>query len=164
MLRRRLRVKRYEDLFSGVLFTVLGIGALIVALSYPMGTATRMGPGYLPMILSGLLTLLGLAIILGSLSLAPPAPDGPEGELPAFLVGFSGVLRPMIFISAALVSFSVLLPRLGLVIAVIVLVIISSFAEPRLRPFTVAALALALATVSVLIFSRGLGLPIPIWP
>ena len=40
-----------RDFWSGVLFTLLGVGALVIGSKYTLGTAARMGPGYFPRIL-----------------------------------------------------------------------------------------------------------------
>ena len=45
----------------------IGAAAMFIARNYPFGTALRMGPGYFPMLLGGLLILFGLAILASGL-------------------------------------------------------------------------------------------------
>ena len=52
-----------DDLVAGGIFVALGLAFAIGARSYELGTAFRMGPGYVPLVLGGLLALLGLAVI-----------------------------------------------------------------------------------------------------
>jgi hypothetical protein len=44
---------------SGVIFVGIGAIALTIARDYPMGSALRMGPGYFPNVLGGILILFG---------------------------------------------------------------------------------------------------------
>ena len=48
-----------KDFWSGVIFVIFGLAAVIIGRDYSMGTAGRMGPAYFPTILGGLLVLIG---------------------------------------------------------------------------------------------------------
>ena len=48
-------IRGQQDFWSGLLFVGFGAVALVIGRDYAMGTAMRMGPGYFPMILAGLL-------------------------------------------------------------------------------------------------------------
>ena len=141
----------------------LGLGALWMALGYPMGTAARMGPGYMPAILGGLLTLLGAVITLKSLHVAR-AGETVREPAPGFAAEIARLMRPLFFVVVALLSFAHILPRYGLVAAVVVLVLISAFADHRPRLIPVVPLAIVLAFATVLIFVHGLGIPLRVWP
>ena len=56
-----------KDFWSGVIF--LGVGVAFVGLGrhYPMGTTMRMGPGYFPMVLGGLLASIGFILMVRAL-------------------------------------------------------------------------------------------------
>lgn len=60
-------IRHPQDFWSGVMFMFFGLAAVIIGQDYPMGTAGRMGPAYFPVVLGGLLTLIGLATTLRSL-------------------------------------------------------------------------------------------------
>ena len=55
-------IRDSKSVVCGAMFAAIGVGAFIAALSYPFGNAQRMGPGFFPMMLSGLLALLGILI------------------------------------------------------------------------------------------------------
>jgi hypothetical protein len=160
---RRLEVRDAEDLVSGLIFVGLGLGAVVIALGYPMGTAARMGPGYFPTVLGGLLAVIGLAIVVKSLGVSQPEERAGERQ-PGLGDALLRLLRPLVFVAGALVAFAFLLPRYGLVLAVIALVMISAFADHRPRLLRAIPLAAVMAALVVLVFVRGLGLPIRVWP
>ena len=129
----------------------MGIAFMVLARQYRFGTPARMGPGFFPTILGGILAALGL-------SLSIPALVRNGDPLPR--VG----LRPLLTILAAIVVFALLLQPLGFVLAAIVLVLIAGFADPELRRIETAGLALLLTAFSVGIFVLLLGLPLNLWP
>jgi hypothetical protein len=133
------------------LLGAVGIAFMIVAQRYRLGTPARMGPGFFPTILGGVLVALGL-------SLAVPALVRSGEPLPRF------GLRPLLTVLAAVIVFALLLQPLGFVLAAVILVLISGFADPELRPAETLGLALLLTVFSVGIFVALLGLPLPLWP
>ena len=58
-------IRNPKDFYAGVLFMSFGLAALVIARSYPLGTAARMGPGYFPRVLG--ILLLGIG--------CPPQPE-----------------------------------------------------------------------------------------
>lgn len=138
-----------KDFWSGVLFLVAGAASVWVARAYPMGTTMRMGPGYFPTVLGGLLALIGLSLIVRSL-LQAAAPLGRLAYSKVSLVTLSTVL------------FGLLLRRVGLVGALILLVLVSAYASRRFRWPVALALALGLAFGSSVVFVWLLGLPVPL--
>jgi hypothetical protein len=70
------RLKR--DYYSGALITLIGVGAAFIAQDYRFGSLTHMGPGFFPLILGAILTLLGI-LIAGAALL-----DGVHEEEPFF--------------------------------------------------------------------------------
>lgn len=146
-----LQIRRPKDFYSGLIFVVVGVFALVIGRDYSLGTATRMGPGYFPALLGWLLTILGAIIALRALWISGP-PVGP--------IGF----RPLVLILAGMLGFAALLEPAGLVVATVTLIGIGCLAssESRLResvPLTIALIALALG-----LFVYGLGLPLKVWP
>jgi hypothetical protein len=134
------------DAIAGGLFIALGLAFGASALGLEVGTALRMGPGYAPLALSALLTLLGLAILLTAL--------GRSGEGAGRLAW-----RGMAFILPAPVLFGLAVRPLGFVPAVFLAALFASFASPRMRPGPALMLALAVTAFSTAVFSYALGLP-----
>lgn len=146
-----MRIKAPKDFWAGLMFIVFGVGFMIGATNYAMGSAVRMGPAYFPSVLGGLLALLGFAIMIKSFVT--------RGEkVPAM------VLRPLILILIALVLFGLLLKPLGLIVATAVLIFVGALGGHEFRAREVFFLYVALIVFSVAVFVRGLGLPIPVCP
>jgi hypothetical protein len=138
-----------KDFWSGMIFLGAGVAFVGFGRHYPMGTTMRMGPGYFPIVLGGLLALIGLSLILRALLQPGPAVGRMAcGKLA--LVTLSNVL------------FALLLRRLGLAAALILLVVVSAYASKRFRWPVALTLAVGLAVGSSIIFVWLLGLPIPI--
>jgi hypothetical protein len=63
-----MQIRNARDFWSGAMFIAFGAFFMVWALMhYHMGSAVRMGPGYFPAVLGGLLTLLGIVVFIGSL-------------------------------------------------------------------------------------------------
>lgn len=132
---------------AGLLFIGFGLFFGIQAWMMPLGTAFRMGPGYFPFVLSGILILLGGVIIASAVRT--------ESE------GIGRIAwRGMFFILAAPVLFGLLLRGLGFVPAIFVAALVASFASSKIRPLHALALSAALAAFSTATFIYGLGLPL----
>ena len=54
-----MNIKSQKDFFSGLMFMVVGVAFAWGASNYTIGSGARMGPGYFPLALGVLLTLLG---------------------------------------------------------------------------------------------------------
>ena len=65
-----------KDILSGLIFLGFGAAFGYAATGYPLGTAFRMGPGYFPLVLAGVLALLGVAIVVKGVTAA--AADGAD--------------------------------------------------------------------------------------
>jgi len=134
------------------MFIAFGLFAMIGALvSYQLGTAHRMGPGYFPAVLGGVLTVLGVLVLLESVVV-----EGPKVATLHF--------RPLLLISVGLVVYGYSLQYLGLMVATAILVFISAAGGHEFKWKEVALLSAVLIAFSVLVFVKGLALPFPIWP
>jgi hypothetical protein len=138
----------HKNVAAGAIFTVIGAYFCIeAALNLRMGTAFRMGPGYFPIVIGGLLVLFGLAIaFLGGESDRPD--DGPVAW------------RGFILITIAPLVFAVIVNGLGLVPAMLASVFVSAFASRKMTFWLAVILTAALSTFCVLVFSVGLNLPL----
>ena len=63
-------------LVVATILAAIGAAAFVIGLDYDFGSATRMGPGYFPLVLSGLLTVLALAEAVSAV-LKPDPDDSP---------------------------------------------------------------------------------------
>jgi putative tricarboxylic transport membrane protein len=144
-------IRAPKDFWAGVMFIAFAAVALYVSRNYSLGTAVRMGPGYFPMLLGGLLAVVGAILVGRSLVIAGDS------------IGHVQVL-PLVIVVAAVVLFGFLLPRLGLAITLPLVIAVSALASVQSRRWEVLILALVLTVFSALVFVYGLRLPIPLWP
>ena len=151
-----LRVLARKDVLAGLMF--IGVAALGLWLSrnYPIGTALRMGTGYVPRLLCWILMGLGAIVLVQGLREADSDRPAEGGALAR--------LWPILIVTASLVAFGLALERLGLVVAIFLLIGIGSLAARGIKPWEAAATALGLILLSWAIFIEGLGLTIPVWP
>lgn len=147
-----MRIKSPKNFWAGMMFIAFGLFAMIGALvNYQVGTAVRMGPGYFPAVLGGLLAALGVLVLLEAVVV-----EGPKVPMLH--------LRPLLLISFGLVIYGYSLNYVGLMIATALLVIVSAAGGHEFKWKEVALLSAVLIAFSVLVFVKGLTLPFPIWP
>ena len=138
--------RNWKDVVGGGAFALLGLYVAVTAFSFGLGTASRMGAGYYPLVLGIVAMLLGLGIALIGLS--------ERAEKPHI------AWKPFAAVIAGLVAFFLLVDRTGLIPAVCGLVGLSSLADEDIGPLGAVALAVVLAAVTWLVFVVGLQLPI----
>lgn len=139
----------------------IGAAAISIASSYPYGTVTAMGPGFVPTAVAALLVLFG-AIILARRGADVPD-DAPDAvTAPAFSP--EGPWRAMAAIGTAIVAFGVGIGPLGLPLTIFIVVTIAGFALPDTPLLPLVALALVLAVASALLFVTFLGLNLRLLP
>jgi hypothetical protein len=144
------RVKDQKNFWSGILFIAFGCAGLWFGRNYAVGTLSRMGPGFFPMMMSVALVAIGTFLLARSLIVV-----GEPVERIAFW--------PQFLVLAGIVGFGLLIERVGLAVSVIAVAVISGIAAQGLRWFELAALALAMGALSVALFVHLLGQPIPVW-
>lgn len=142
-----MKMRLTTDLLTGLLFLALGGFVIIYGMRYPIGSAVRMGPGYFPLLTSILLVLLGVVLVARSYV----RPGKTIGTL---------ALRPLLVVLTATLAFGLLIERTGFLVASVVLVFVSRFADRGFRFGEVAALAIFLTALIAAIFRYGLGLPL----
>jgi hypothetical protein len=144
-----VRVRSPQDFWAGILFILFGCAALWFGRDYAFGTLTKMGPGYLPAVLSWALVAIG-----GLLTARALAIDGPAIE--------RSQVVPQLFILAAIVL-PLVIERLGLALAVVLVAVTASLASRDMRWSETIALAIGTAALCVLLFVHLLGQPFVVW-
>jgi len=144
-----LNILTRKDIWAGLMLIGIGAAAMLIARGYPFGTALRMGPGYFPMLIGGLLIVFGLVILASGLR---------EGEV----IGGSWSLRALIIVPLSLVLFGFLMTHAGFIPAMLVLILGSATASTEFRPLEVLLFAIGLTALSVAVFVYALGLPYPL--
>ncbi|MFG1345467.1 tripartite tricarboxylate transporter TctB family protein [Xanthobacter autotrophicus DSM 431] len=142
-------IRNPKDVISGLLFIALGALFAWQTQDLPMGTAVRMGPGYFPLVLSGLLALLGLAVLVSGLRF--------PGEMP------SGIAwRALLILTFSVVFFGFAVRPLGFLPALAISVFASALASTKFRLVTAFANTLVMTVFAWAVFIKGLGLPLPL--
>jgi hypothetical protein len=144
-------IRHQKDFFAGLMLIAIGIGTIVIASNYPLGTAARMGPGYFPRILGILLIALGAVLSLRALRL-----NGPQ--LPRW------PWRPTVVVLGSVVFFGAIVQTVGVAISTVLLIVAASAASREFRPKEALISGLFLAALAVGVFVIGLKLQLPIWP
>ncbi|SNS56118.1 Tripartite tricarboxylate transporter TctB family protein [Noviherbaspirillum humi] len=148
-----MRIKNQKDFWAGIMFLAFGAFFSGFGVTYNIGTAARMGPGYFPTMLGVLLMILGIVVSIGGTS-----KNAPEEKVAKFD-------WPILFlILGAVVLFGILLPILGLVVSLVLLVIISSYASHEFKWVAAILNAVVLTIMSYVVFAWALKLQFPLWP
>ena len=140
---------RTKDFWAGATYVALGLATVLLGRDLPMGSTARMGAGYFPTVLGGLLALIGaISIARGLIA-------------PRELVGRIHI-RPAVLVIGAVLFFAGTLEYLGLAVSLPIAILIAATASQRFRfaPVPLAGLA-AFTIFCVLVFVRGLGVPMP---
>jgi hypothetical protein len=147
---------RRKNVLAGLFLCGVSVFGLWLSRNYPIGTATRMGTGYVPRMLLWLLLVLGGGVLVQGLRAAREDMQAEPGGLLRFW--------PLVAVTLAIVAFGLALERLGLIVAMVLLLGIGSLAERNLRPLETMIAGAILIALSWLIFIAGLGLTMPLWP
>lgn len=139
------------DLAFAIFLVVIGVLAYWLATDLSVGSATAMGPGYVPRGLAIIIALFG--VVMGARALFAGGVAFPEIAW-----------RPIAFVGASVAIFAVLLPIAGLAITSAVVVLCAGFAAQDVKLRENMLLAIGLSAFAVGLFILALGLPISIWP
>ncbi len=146
-----MRVRSPQDVAGGLALIVLAAIAYSQAMELPYGRAARMGPGYFPTLLSGLIALFGAIIAFGGLRA-----DGPRLQRWSF--------RRILPVMAGIIWFALTIRGLGLVAAGAGLFLIASLAAPDFHWRGTVIFGSCVVAFAAVLFPILLGLPLPIWP
>ena len=148
-----MKIRNQRDFGAGIMYMVIGLFFTNVASNYPMGTAAKMGPGYFPFYLGILMFLLGLLVAVKAFGAKAAIESIPKFNW-----------KIMAQITGAVVLYGLLLPRLGFLIAVVVLVFVSASASKEFTWKGTALNAAFLVTFTYSVFVLGLKLQFPLLP
>ena len=138
-----------KDFLAGLMFIAFGLTALYFGQNLTLGTAVRMGPGYVPRMLSFILIGLGgLICIVALVSGSEPV------ERPKW--------RPITMVTIGVICFGLLFERAGLLPALVVLMLIASLGGHEFKLKEVIANTVVLAILCTLVFKVGLSMNISI--
>ena len=147
----RTGVRAPTEIAAGLFLLVCAALAWWFGQPLKVGTAYRMGPGYVPMLLAWTTGAFGAALLVTGL-LTRGAP------LEAWRY------RPMVLVLGAMVVFGLCVERTGLLIASALAVGLSALAAPSPRLREIVLLAACLAGFACVLFPLALQLPLKVLP
>ena len=146
----KIPLYKNKDFLAGLMFIGIGSTAMIMARDYPFGSALRMGPGYFPSVLGGILIAFGLwTLVIGLIRQEP--------------VKRTWSVRALIILPLTALVFGIMMEKAGFVPALLLLALMSATASPKFRIVDQGVLAIGLTVLSVGLFIYGLGLPYPLF-
>ncbi|MBP7665449.1 MAG: tripartite tricarboxylate transporter TctB family protein [Burkholderiaceae bacterium] len=149
-----MKIKSQKDFWSGLMFVAVGLGFAWGATNYSFGTSARPGPAYFPFGLGVLLAIMGALVWFASITVETEDGD-PIGSI---------AWKPLIIITGSVVMFGFILPKLGMILSLPLLILVSALAGDEFH-WKDALLNIAVLTLgSWLVFIKGLSLVIPLWP
>jgi hypothetical protein len=139
-----------KDLWAGIHYIAVGAVGMWIAKDYPFGSALRMGPGYFPTVLGGIMVLMGIYVLALGLR---KNHEKIQGNLS---------LRALIVLPVATVVFGILMEEAGFIPAMAALIPISAAAGREFKWKEVVPLTIGLIILCTAGFIYGLGLPYPL--
>ena len=157
-----MRIKSQKDFWSGLMFMAAGIAFAWGATNYTIGEGARMGPGYFPLMLGILLTLIGLFVVFEALVVETEdgEPIGKAAWKPLFFIIMSNLVFGLCLGGMPKIG----VPAMGLIVGIYALTFIAALAGEEFKAKEVAILATILAIGSYLAFIVLLKLQFPVWP
>ncbi|WP_188477023.1 tripartite tricarboxylate transporter TctB family protein [Primorskyibacter flagellatus] len=137
---------------AGGLCLLAGLVLAALAMAMPVGSLSRMGPGFLPLAIAGGLCMIGVCIALfdrDATGIARPA------EIRSQLRALAAVL-------GAVALFALLVDRAGLVPTSALSAFAASFAMRDISWTARVTLSAVIAVICIAIFHFGLRLPVPL--
>lgn len=138
-----------NDLASGAIFVALGGYFALEAMKYDFGTPFRMGPGFMPIMLGGILVALGVAV-------AATGFGKPDTEAPP-----SWPWRGIVLVLGTIVFFAATIRGLGFIPVVLISGLATALSSSRNSVLSALVISVGLCVLCMLIFVIGLGLLVP---
>lgn len=140
-----------NDLASGAMFVAFGTFFALEAMKYEFGTPFRMGPGFMPVVLGGILVALGIAV-------AAKGFGKPDAEAPP-----AWPWRGIVLVLGVLAFFAATIRGLGFIPVVAITAFVSAVSSSRNTALSALVIATGLTVLCYLIFVVGLGMIVPLF-
>lgn len=138
-----------KDFLSGLMFIAFGLGALYFGRNLAPGTTVRMGPGYVPHMLSYIMCILGFIIAVIAVVRGSDPVETPR-------------LKPIVMVTLGILVFSLLFERTGMFPALVALILIASAGGEEFKLLEVIGNIIVLTILCILVFKIGLSMNITV--
>ena len=146
--------QRHKEYAGGALMLLLGIGAIAIGRTYSVGTLSHMGPGFFPVALGSILSLVGL--VIAATAWITPLEEEEKTALPPEWRGWFCIV-------ASLIAFVVLGEYGGLIPATFAIVFISALGDRDNSLRSAMTLAVAIVVVCLIVFHWALQMQFPLF-
>jgi hypothetical protein len=145
----KLEWRTNKDLWASVMYITTGALGMWIARDYPFGSALRMGPGYFPTVLGGIMVVMGIYVLALGLRKDHEKIQG------------NWSIRALIVLPISMIVFGFLMEEAGFIPAMAALIPISAAAGRDFKWVEVVALTIGLTILCWFGFIYLLGLPYP---
>ncbi len=145
----KMELSKSKDFWAGVMLIAIGAAAMFIAREYRFGSTLRMGPGFFPTVLGGILVVFGVFVA----AIGMRSGEKIQGRVS---------LRALTLLPLSLILFGVLMERVGFVPALVALVFVAAASGREFKLIEVLLLTGILTLASLALFIWGLGLPYPL--
>ncbi len=145
----KMELSKNKDFWAGVMLIAIGAAAMFIAREYRFGSTLRMGPGFFPTMLGGILVVFGVFVA----AIGMRSGEKIQGRVS---------LRALTLLPLSLILFGVLMERVGFVPALVALVFVAAASGREFKLIEVLLLTGILTLASLALFIWGLGLPYPL--
>jgi hypothetical protein len=139
-----------KDILAGGIFIAIGAAFALGSLAYDIGTPLRMGPGYVPLVLGGLLAALGAGVIVKGFIAGEGADIGGTDW------------RALILVTAAVLFFGITVRGLGVIGALFGASLLAALGRSQTPWREALVIAVGITALSVVIFIFALRLRLPL--
>lgn len=143
-----------KEIHSVLLLLLIGIGTIIHALSYPIGSLEKMGPGFYPLLLGAALVLLGVALLIAWILNGRPNDE----------IVLKGTLRGWLAVISSMIAFIIIGKYGGFIPATFILITIAALGgRSRLSHILILSSCTTVVATAVLIYGMQLQFPLFRW-
>ena len=146
----KLEWRTNKDLWASVMYIGTGALGMWIARDYPFGSALRMGPGYFPTVLGGIMVAMGIYVLALGLRKDHEKIQG------------NWSIRALIVLPISMIVFGILMEEAGFIPAMAALIPISAAASREFKWLEVLGLTVGLTILCAAGFIFALGLPYPL--
>jgi uncharacterized membrane protein len=146
----KLEWRTNKDLWASVMYIGTGALGMWIARVSPFGSALRMGPGYFPTVLGGIMVAMGIYVLALGLRKDHEKIQG------------NWSIRALIVLPISMVVFGILMEEAGFIPAMLALIPISAAAGRDFKWVEVVPLTIGLTILCAAGFIFALGLPYPL--
>lgn len=148
-------IRNPKDVVCGFLLIAIAAWFFWLGADLDVGRAVRMGPGYFPRVLCGLLAVLGLIVLFTGISFRGDVVR--DADASRIAISWQGLA----LITLSVVIFGVCVRPLGLGPSIGLAVFVSAAASRRFSLVNAAIMAAIMVAFAWAVFIKALGLPLP---